>query len=61
MKMKQINLDIHKSIHDAGIYYYQVAEKYGLNDGNFSRLLRKKLTIDQKEKILEIIEDLKRI
>jgi hypothetical protein len=60
MKLLHSNIDIRNAIDEAGLYYWQVALRYGLNDGNFSRLLRKEVTIDQKEKILEIIEVLKR-
>ena len=31
----------------------------GLNDGNFSRLLRQELPKDEKDKVLEIIKNLK--
>jgi predicted XRE-type DNA-binding protein len=57
-KVQKANIDIRRAIHEAGLYYWQVALEYGLNDGNFSRLLRKELSKAQKEKILEIIHNL---
>jgi hypothetical protein len=57
--MQTANSDIRRAIHDAGLYYWQVALEYGLNDGNFSRILRKELSLAQKVKILRIIQDLK--
>jgi hypothetical protein len=57
--MQKANSDIRKAIHDAGLFYWQVSLEYGLNDGNFSRLLRKDLSKAQKEKIFKIIRDLK--
>lgn len=57
--MQKANSDIHKAIRDSHLYYWQVASKYGLNDGNFSRILRKELSKAKKKKILEIIQDLK--
>jgi hypothetical protein len=35
-----------------------VADAYGLSDGNFSRLLRRELSTEKKEKIFKIIHDL---
>ena len=39
-KMK--NLDIRKAIERNNIKYWQIADKLGITDGNFSRLLREK-------------------
>lgn len=39
---------------------YQVAEELGMTDSSFSRKLRKKLPEEEKEKILKIIEKLKK-
>jgi predicted XRE-type DNA-binding protein len=57
-KMKKANSEIRQAIHDSGLYYWQVASEYGLNDGNFSRLLRKELSKGQKEEIITIINKL---
>ena len=53
------NQEIRNSILKNNLKFWQIAEKLNINDGNFSRLLRKELTKDKKEKILKIIEDLK--
>jgi hypothetical protein len=37
-----------------------VAEKLGIHENSYYRLLRKKLSVEKKEEILEIIEQLKR-
>ncbi len=37
---------------------YQVAEKLGITDTSFSRKLRKKLSEEEKEKVLKIISEL---
>ena len=49
------NKDIREAAKRAGIHLWQVAAVYGINDGNFSRKLRKELPHGEKEKILEII------
>ena len=52
------NQDIRKAAKSAGVHLWQVAEMYGINDGNFSRKLRRELPATEKEKILAIIERL---
>ena len=52
------NLDIRKTAQKAGVKLWQIAEIYGLNDGNFSRKLRKELPPADKDKIFKIIREL---
>ena len=52
------NNDIKEAAKRAGIRLWQVAEAYGMNDGNFSRKLRQELPQEEKEKILAIIDRL---
>lgn len=52
------NVDIREAAKKAGVCLWEVAEAYGMNDGNFSRKLRKELPQEKKEKILEIIDRL---
>lgn len=49
------NKDIREAAKRAGVHLWQVAEAFGVNDGNFSRKLRKELPREEKEKVLEII------
>lgn len=56
--MKKANVDIEMAIVGAGLKKYQIADKLGINDGNFSRKLRKELSDDEKQQIYTIIEDL---
>lgn len=53
------NKDIRQAIERSGLKYWQVAERYGLSDGNFSRKLRKELPQYEKDKIYAVIEQLK--
>ncbi len=57
--MMKANQEIRNAIAKAGIKYWQVADRYGINDGNFARLLRKELSPEKKERIFAIIEDIK--
>lgn len=53
------NQDLRQAAKESGIKLWQIAEIYGLNDGNFSRKLRKELPAEEKEKIRSIIAQLK--
>lgn len=52
------NLDIREAAAKAKVRLWQIAQALGINDGNFSRKLRKELTGEEKEKILGIIANL---
>lgn len=52
-----VNEDIRNAIKEANIKYWQIADKLGMNDGNFSRKLRHEMTEDEKLKILKIINE----
>ena len=52
------NQEIREKVRENGLFLWQVAEEYGVNDGNFSRKLRKELPEEEKKKILTIIEAL---
>ncbi len=53
------NDDIRQAAQSAGVRLWQIAEKLGLSDGNFSRRLRRELPDKEKAKIMGIIEQLK--
>lgn len=53
------NLDIRKAIEASNFKYWQVANKLGMTDGNFSRMLRIELTKENKERVLNAIKELK--
>ena len=52
------NTEIRQKATRNGVKLWQIADKLGMNDGNFSRKLRHELPAEEKEKILSIIEDL---
>ena len=52
------NKEIRAAAKNAGICLWEVAEAYGINDGNFSRKLRKELPQEEKDKIRAIIDKL---
>lgn len=52
------NVDIRQAAKAADVRLYQIAAEIGLNDGNFSRRLRRELPDTEKQKIFEIINRL---
>jgi len=52
------NLDIRQAAKEANVRLWQIAERIGVNDGNFSRKLRKELSVEEKAKIRAIISEL---
>ena len=52
------NKEIRDAAKKAGVHLWQVAEACGINDGNFSRKLRRELPQEEKQMILEIIDRL---
>ena len=53
------NVEVRVAIKRSGLKQWQIAEEYGLHEGNFSRLLRKPLSEQETEKIMTAIRDLK--
>lgn len=52
------NKVIREAAKNSGVCLWQIAERLGMNDGNFSRKLRKELPTEEREKIIEIINEL---
>mgnify|MGYP004460091543 CR=1 FL=1 len=52
------NHEIREAAERKGVRLWQIAGKLGINDGNFSRKLRYELPEDEKQKILDIINEL---
>lgn len=50
------NIDIRRAAAGSGVRLWQIADALGMTDGNFSRKLRKELSQEEKQMILEIIE-----
>ena len=56
--MKKSNMDIRIAASNANIPLWRIADRYGLTDSNFSRLLRKELNEEKRARILQIIEEI---
>lgn len=51
------NTDIRTRAAERGVRLWQIAEKLGINDGNFSRRLRHELNESDKQQIFVIIDE----
>ena len=54
------NADIRFKAQSAGVKLWQIGERLNLNDGNFSRKLRKELSGEEKAQIMHIIDEISR-
>lgn len=52
------NTDIRQEVKSANLKLYQIAEYLGIRDTEFSKMLRKELSAEQKEKIRQAIKSL---
>lgn len=52
------NQDIRDKAQQSGVKLWQIAQEIGINDGNFSRKLRRELPNQEKADIFAIIEKL---
>lgn len=52
------NEKIRTAAKDAGVKLWQIAERVGLTDSNFSRKLRRELPDEECERILRLIDEL---
>lgn len=51
------NIEIRNAIFSNNIKKWEIANKLGVTDSTFSRMLRTELSKEKKEKILEIIKN----
>ena len=56
--MNKANRDIKDYAYNKSVFMWQIAERYGLHESNFSRLLRHPLSDKKREKIIAIINEI---
>ena len=54
--MSSCNQDIRAIAKEHGVKLWEIAEAIGINDGNFSRRLRRELSAESKAQIIGIIK-----
>ena len=55
-KNKYKNKEVRAAMENADLYQWEVAERIGVSDSTFSRMLRHELPAEQKDEILRAIE-----
>lgn len=50
------NDELKRYAKEKGVRFWEIADKIGINDGNFSRLLRKEFSDEKKAEIMNIID-----
>lgn len=56
--IKKLNEDIRREAAEAGIFIWQIGQRWGCSEATFSRKLRREFTPEQKAKVRQIIADL---
>ena len=54
----QANTGIRETAKQKGVHLWEIADRYGCNDGNFSRKLRRELPEAEQARILSIIDEI---
>lgn len=52
------NEDLKRYARENGVKLWEIAAKFGINDGNFSRRLRKEFTPEIKENTFKLIDEI---
>lgn len=52
------NQNIRSAAKSAGVFFWEIAEKLGMQDSAFSRKLRRELPEAEKTRVLDIIEEI---
>lgn len=52
------NSEIRMKAKEKNVKLWEIADRIGLTDGNFSRKLRKELSDEEREKVLLVIEQI---
>ena len=53
------NIEIRQAINDKRLRYYEVADALGIHAESLSRMLRKELDGEQKQRVLDAIKSIK--
>ena len=52
------NQEIRQRAKEKGVKLWEIAEKLNINDGNFSRKLRREFSAEEKARIINIIDEI---
>lgn len=59
MRGNQKNADLRQAARAAGVYFWQIAQLWGMSEAYMTRLMRQDLTEEQRQQFLSAVEQLK--
>lgn len=60
MKTQKMNVEVRRKIAAAGLYHYEIAQHLGLAPVSFARWMQREMDSEQKERVLQAIEEASR-
>lgn len=59
MRGNQNNADLRQTAKRAGVYFWQIAQLWGVSEAYMTRLMRQDLTEEKRQQFLSAVEQLK--
>lgn len=59
MRGNQNNADLRQTAKNAGVYFWQIADFWGVSEAYMTRLMRRELTTEERSRFLNAVEQLK--
>ena len=59
MRGNQKNADLRQAARAAGVYFWQIAQLWGVSEAYMTRLMRQDLTKEKRQQFLSAVEQLK--
>lgn len=59
MRGNQKNADLRQAARAAGVYFWQIAQLWGVSEAYMTRLMRQDLTEEKRQQLLSAVEQLK--
>lgn len=59
MRGNQKNADLRQAARAAGVYFWQIAQLWGMSEAYMTRLMRQDLTEEKRQQFLSAVEQLK--
>jgi len=59
MRGNQNNADLREAAKNAGVYFWQIAELWGVSESYMTRLMRRELNPEERTKFLSSVDQLK--
>lgn len=59
MRGNQNNADLRQTAKNAGVYFWQIADLWGVSEAYMTRLMRRELTAEERSRFLDAVERLK--